>query len=48
MEGRVCSSRVAGACTPDMVMLWEDMCYLNGPMIGPDALTSSCSLITRS
>ena len=22
---------------PDMVILWEDMCYLNGPMIGPDA-----------
>jgi uroporphyrinogen decarboxylase len=29
--------RIAEAHTPDMVMLWEDMCYLNGPMIGPDA-----------
>jgi len=23
---------------PDMVSLWEDMCYRNGPMIGPKAL----------
>jgi uroporphyrinogen decarboxylase len=29
-------SRIAEVKSPDMVMLWEDMCYLNGPMIGPD------------
>ncbi|MBN2025854.1 MAG: hypothetical protein JW854_03765 [Actinobacteria bacterium] len=28
---------IAETKTPDMVLLWEDMCYLNGPMIGPDA-----------
>lgn len=29
---------IAAVCekrTPDLVSLWEDMCYLNGPMIGP-------------
>ena len=29
--------RICRIHTPDMVMLWEDMCYRNGPMIGPDA-----------
>jgi len=28
--------RIAEVKTPDMVCLWEDMCYINGPMIGPD------------
>lgn len=28
--------RIAEVKVPDMVLLWEDMCYLNGPMIGPD------------
>lgn len=28
--GKVCDSR-----RPELVSLWEDMCYLNGPMIGP-------------
>jgi uroporphyrinogen decarboxylase len=32
--------RIAEVKTPDMVMLWEDMCYLNGPMIGPDVFES--------
>ncbi len=29
--------RIADINTPDMVSMWEDMCYINGPMIGPDA-----------
>jgi uroporphyrinogen decarboxylase len=28
--------RLAEVKAPDMVSLWEDMCYINGPMIGPD------------
>jgi len=28
-------ARLAEMRTPDMASLWEDMCYLNGPMIGP-------------
>jgi len=30
-------SRIADINPPDMVSLWEDMCYINGPMISPDA-----------
>ena len=30
-------SRVAEKRVPDMVYLWEDMCYKNGPMISPRA-----------
>ncbi len=29
--------RAAEINTPDMVSLWEDMCYINGPMISPEA-----------
>ena len=28
-------ARLTGMRKPEMVSLWEDMCYLNGPMIGP-------------
>lgn len=30
-------SRIAAVHVPEMVVLWEDMCYRNGPMIGPEA-----------
>ncbi len=30
-------ARLAAMRTPEMASLWEDMCYLNGPMIGPRA-----------
>jgi len=30
-------AQIAGKRTPDAVYVWEDMCYRNGPMIGPNA-----------
>ena len=31
------TSQIAATRVPDAIYLWEDMCYKNGPMIGPGA-----------